>query len=346
MKMNVVLFLQLFFLVEGVSGFINSPTPLPTTISTALASTATTATVDLQSELGAVGLGVCAGPLHASGVRCLADLKSLTSAQLESMRLVGALDPFDYKTLLQFVNTDEDGGQDDDVVTKEPNKLSTSVDGAFDRPPRGRFEAETQIDFDFKVIDDDIFVGQLFTAEQCGQLNRMAEYHCYRGVGTMGSGWTNTVYTLTAQHLQCKFIPGMVSTTKPIFDQLIRAIYNLYPGRIKPGSIVFENDGEPHLVKYNGKAKGTQLHTDNSEFVYITVNVMLSEPTDFGGGGTYITKIDQTIQLKEGEMLIHLGDVEHAGAEITSGVRRILIAFLACEWMDESLNIEKTDQAR
>ncbi|MGK3735560.1 MAG: hypothetical protein ACI90V_002401, partial [Bacillariaceae sp.] len=30
----------------------------------------------------------------------------------------------------------------------------------------------------------------------------------------------------------------------------------------------------------------------------------------------------------------------------TSGVRRILIAFLACEWEDEALNIEKTDQAR
>ena len=374
MKMNVVLFLQLFLFVEGVSGFINSPASLPTA-NRALASTAnavvlpkndlnsltsaelesmrlegaaalasTTNAVDLQSELEAAGLGVCTGPLHAIGVRCLADLKSLTSAQLESMRLVGAADPFDYKTLLKFVDTYE--GEGDDVVTTKPNKLSTSIDGAFDRPPRGRFEPETPIDFDFKVIDDDIFVGQLFTAEQCGQLNRMAEYHCYRGVGTMGSGWTNTVYTLTAQHLQCKFIPGMVQTTKPIFDQLIRAIYDLYPGRIRPGSIVFENDGEPHLVKYNGKAKGTQLHTDNSEFVYITVNVMLSEPTDFSGGGTYITTIDKTIQLKEGEMLIHLGDVEHAGAEITSGVRRILIAFLACEWMDESLNIEKTDQSR
>ena len=97
MKMNVVLFLQLFLFVEGVSGFINSPAPLPTA-NRALASTAntvvlpkndlnsltsaelesmrlegaaalasTTNAVDLQSELEAAGLGVCTGPLHAIG---------------------------------------------------------------------------------------------------------------------------------------------------------------------------------------------------------------------------------------------------------------------------------------
>jgi len=161
-----------------------------------------------------------------------------------------------------------------------------------------------------------------------------AEYHAYRNTvsGTVGTGWTDTVYTLTAQHLQCKHIPEFLSTTKPIFDQLIRAIYSLYPGRIKVGSITYESEGEPHLVKYNGKAKGTQLHTDNSKFLSITVNILLSDPRDFVGGGTYITKIDQTIQLQQGEMLIHLGDVEHAGTDIKSGVRRILIAFLSCEW--------------
>lgn len=65
------------------------------------------------------------------------------------------------------------------------------------------------------------------------------------------------------------------------------------------------------------------------------MNALLSPENDFNGGGTYITAIDRTIQLKQGEMLIHLGDLEHAGAEITSGVRRLLVGFLACEWEDE-----------
>lgn len=119
----------------------------------------------------------------------------------------------------------------------------------------------------------------------------------------------------------------------------------LFP-EIVPGSICFENDGEPHLVKYNGKAKGTIAHTDNSEYKYITVNAMLSADNEYSGGGTHITNLDKTIRLQQGDMLIHLGDLEHSGAEITSGVRRIFIAFLACEWKDENLNKPIIENAR
>jgi hypothetical protein len=336
--MTVVLQLLLVvLLVGGVSGLL-SPQPQTAIVDlqSELSPQPQTAihVVDLQSELNAQGLGLCHGVLHACGVRSIADLKSLTPAQIESM----GTDAFDRRALLQLISEMPD-------KMAPAMKLSTSVDGAFDRP-RGRFDPEVQENFDFKLIETDIFVGKLFTVEQCEQMNRMAEYHSYRGIGTIGAGWTNEMYTLTAQHLQCKEIPGFLSTTRPIFEQLLRALYELYPGRIKPGSICYESDGEPHLVKYNGKAKGTQLHTDNSEFVYITVNALLSDPTDYTGGGTYITKLDRTIQLEQGEMLIHLGDLEHAGMEITSGVRRILIAFLACQWEEEELNIEKVENAR
>lgn len=106
--------------------------------------------------------------------------------------------------------------------------------------------------------------------------------------------------------------------------------YRLFP-EIIPGSITF-NDGEPHLVKYHGKVKGTKAHVDNSKYKYITVNAMLSAEDEYSGGGTYISNLDETIRLQQGEMLIHLGDLVHAGVEIRSGVRRLLIAFLACEW--------------
>jgi hypothetical protein len=85
------------------------------------------------------------------------------------------------------------------------------------------------------------------------------------------------------------------------------------------------------------------LHTDNHDDYAsksITINVLLSDNDDFGGGGTYITAIDRTIKLNQGEMLIHLGDLEHAGADISFGVRRLLVAFLACEWeVTENNNI-------
>ena len=298
---------------------------------------------DLQAELDAEGLGLCHGILHASGVRCLSDLKRLTPGQIVDM----GIDNFDRSCLDRVM--DMLTFCDDDSALEQQD-LSTLVAGAFDQPKLERFDPTPKQDFDMQVIcaKNDIFKGRLFTEEQCLQVNRMAEYHNYETMtqSTIGSGWTDQIYTLTAQHMPCKEVPGMMSITKPIFDQLKRELYALFKGRIRPSSIQFENDSEPHLVKYDGKAKGTEMHTDNSEYVYITLNVVLSNDSDFNGGGTYIEAIDETIHLKQGEMIIHLGDLEHAGQDIHSGVRRLLICFLACEWVDEALNIAKSDMSR
>ncbi|KAL3903477.1 MAG: hypothetical protein SGILL_010428 [Bacillariaceae sp.] len=299
-------------------------------------------TPDLQTELNSEDLGLCHGILHASGVRSLSDLQALTEEQITDM----GVDNFDRRNIRRVMEKLSSAVQKDSTLPTKTRELSTVVDGAFDTPKR--FDAEDKQEFCLETIssENDVFKGRLFTQKQCRQLNRMAEYHAYRGIGSIGAGWTNVMYTLTAQHMLCKDIPGMVPTTKHIFSQLIQELYNLFPGRIRPGSICFESDGEPHLVKYNGRAKGTEAHTDNSEHVYITVNVALSADDEFTGGGTYITKLNTTVQLKQGEMLIHLGDLEHAGAEITSGVRRILIAFLACEWEEEALNQAKLENSR
>jgi hypothetical protein len=248
---------------------------------------------------------------------------------------------------------DDLAAADDDSASLllEHQQLSTLVDGAFERKKSTKsFEDKPpKQDFSIEVVcaEHDVFKGRLFTEEQCAQLNRMAEYHAYSGIGSIGAGWTNELYTLTSQHMQCKDVPGFLSTTKHIFEQLLQEeLYTLFPGRIRRGSIHFESIGEPHLVRYNGRAKGTELHTDSPKFVCITINVLLSADDDFSGGGTYISVLDKTIHLKQGEMLIHLGDLEHSGADITSGVRRLLIGFLECEWEEEALNKAKPEEAR
>jgi hypothetical protein len=258
-------------------------------------------------------------------------MKSLTPSQIAGLKISEG----DRSKLMRVVDKLE---LDTTIEQLPENQLSTLVNGAF-----WSGVLVPQQDFCIEAIceENDIFKGRLFTKEQCLQLSRMAENHAYSG-----AGWTDTVYTLTAQHLLCKDIPGMIIMTSQIFNQLNQALYDLFPGRIKPGSIVFENSGEPHLVKYNGKSKGTQLHKDNAEYTYLTINVVLSADEDFSGGGTYIKALDRTIHLQQGEMLIHLGNLEHAGADITSGVRRLLIAFLACSWEDEVLNIANPDEAR
>lgn len=314
-----------------------------------VATTARAAEADqFQADLNRVGLSLCHGILHASGCRRLSDLRKLTSAQIATM---GA-DAFDRPVILRVmaaldkIQHDQDngktGGGGSIGGSSTAVNLSTLVNGAFVHSnTRSRFEEEMKHEFDIEVIcaKNDIFKGRLFTPEQCAQLNRMSEYHAYKGTGKVGAGWTNEIYTLTAQHMACNAVPGFLSTTDGVFRQLMRELYSLYPGRVRRGSIEFESSGEPHLVKYNGKAKGTELHTDNDdEFASksITINALLSASDDFGGGGTYITAIDQTIHLQQGEMLIHLGNLEHAGAEITFGVRRLLVAFLACEWKDNN----------
>lgn len=292
-----------------------------------------------QSELDGLDLGGCHGMLHASGIRQISDIKALTSSMMVDMR---ASDKD--RTNLVLV---ADSLRGCEIAVPQ---LSSALHGAFSRrslafSPGSGIQVPKP-DFRMEVVSEehDVFKGRLFTEEQCLQISRMAEYHAYST--QHDDGWTNKVYTLTAQHLLCKDVPGLPSLIKDVFQHLFHNLYNLLQGRIRPGTICFENSGEPHFVKYNGLAKGTELHKDNSEYVYITVNCMLSDTQDFEGGGTYIKALDRTIQLNQGEMLIHLGDLEHAGAEITSGVRRLMIAFLACEWEDEELNKVKVEEAR
>lgn len=304
------------------------------------------AATDLQAELDSEGLGLCHGILHASGVRRLADMKGLTTDQMTSM----GVDSFDRREMNRVITNlnkaylsprdDRHDNEEEDSTASAVVVLCTDAakNGAeqFDRVPSSNH------DFLIEAINTEhnIFKGRLFTEEQSKQIIRMAEYAAYGSIGTIGAGWGNEIYTLTAQHMPCRDIPGFLATTQDIFDDLLEEMHTLFPEQIRKNSICYESDSEPHLVKYSGKApRGTELHTDNSKQLCITVNVVLSsaENADFHGGGTYITVLDETILLKQGEMLIHLGDLEHAGAEITSGVRHVLIAFLACEWEKDDL---------
>eukprot|EP00956_Cyclotella_meneghiniana_P006193 scaffold8100_cov66-Cyclotella_meneghiniana.AAC.2 len=298
---------------------------------------------DLQAELNAEGLSLCHGILHSSGVREMTDLIHLTDVQMVSL----GIDSFDTRNINRIKESMAKNHRNVDGEIAIVRELNTVRDGAFDRKALSRFEVEEKHNFDMKTIcsDNEVYSGKLFSVKQCEHLNRMSEHYAYSQIGTINSGWTDQIYTLTAQHMACKDVPGMIPRTRLLMRQLFQELYVLFP-EIVPGSICFENDGEPHLVKYNGKAKGTIAHTDNSEFKFITVNAMLSADNEYTGGGTHITNLDKTIRLQQGEMLIHLGDLEHAGAEIRSGVRRIFIAFLACEWKDKELNKPIIENAR
>jgi hypothetical protein len=182
-------------------------------------------------------------------------------------------------------------------------------------------------------------LGRLFTVDQCNELKRMSEYHAYDAGNTAWRG------------MACKTVPGFVDMTDPTFRRLLRELRVLYPNISRGSSssddggggggegggggggattMRFESDSEPHLVKYSGASSGSPLHVD-TDHMSLTVNALLSDVGDFGGGGTYIRAIDRTIFLEQGQMLVHPGCLAHAGNDITYGVRQLLVAFVECE---------------
>ena len=125
---------------------------------------------DLQAELDTEQLTLCHGLLHASGVRELKDIINLTEEQMMDM----GIDTFDMRNILRvkdklLLNTNADGS-----ATTSYRELSTQRYGAFDRKILSRFEVEETHDFDMQVIcsENEVYKGQLFSIEQCEQLNR------------------------------------------------------------------------------------------------------------------------------------------------------------------------------
>jgi hypothetical protein len=59
----------------------------------------------------------------------------------------------------------------------------------------------------------------------------MSEHHAYKQIGTISGGWTDQIYTLTAQHMAAKNVPGMIASTKIIMRQLIQELYIMFPGK-------------------------------------------------------------------------------------------------------------------
>lgn len=55
---------------------------------------------------------------------------------------------------------------------------------------------------------------------------------------------------------------------------------------------------------------------------------MLSDQREYRGGGTFIRCLQHTLKLKKGQVLVHPGNLFHAGIEITEGVRVLLVCFL------------------
>jgi predicted 2-oxoglutarate/Fe(II)-dependent dioxygenase YbiX len=55
---------------------------------------------------------------------------------------------------------------------------------------------------------------------------------------------------------------------------------------------------------------------------------MLSDLNEYEGGGTYFRSLKQTIKLRQGQVLVHPGELYHKGVDITKGTRLLIVGFM------------------
>jgi len=67
------------------------------------------------------------------------------------------------------------------------------------------------------------------------------------------------------------------------------------------------------------------MHFDGGD---LTWGLMLSDPSEYTGGGTYFRCLRATIKLRKGQVLVHPGNLYHKGIDITSGTRELVICFM------------------
>lgn len=81
------------------------------------------------------------------------------------------------------------------------------------------------------------------------------------------------------------------------------------------------------------------MHYDGGD---LTWSLMLSDADEYTGGGTYFRLLRGTVRLRKGQVLVHPGNLFHAGVDIESGTRDLVVCFMdGCD-----LGVKDTSTAR
>ena len=99
---------------------------------------------------------------------------------------------------------------------------------------------------------------------------------------------------------------------------------------MEPKKALLLDTREPHVVKYDisrMERRKLDMHTDRSVWTFI---IALSEGRgeDYAGGGTFFEKLNATVHLQRGQMIIFRGRQRHRGVKILYGKRYLLVGFL------------------
>lgn len=85
------------------------------------------------------------------------------------------------------------------------------------------------------------------------------------------------------------------------------------------------------VIRYDAAKGGTRqpMHRDAA---LLSVNIALSSPDEYEGGGTLFQTVGGgPVRLGRGHAMVHASGVRHAGAPITAGERWVLVVFALAE---------------
>lgn len=158
---------------------------------------------------------------------------------------------------------------------------------------------------------------KVYQTEICNWLIKESENYAKQN-----GGWTTTRHKeYPTTDLPVKNIGSIFSFVSDSFLPIIDMIKKTY---YLDDTFIF-NVNDVFIVKYDANLqRSLDAHTDTSD---ISINILLSDTSDFDGGGTSFEDGIVT-HLERGDMLIHSGKTKHSGLAITRGQRYILVAFI------------------
>jgi hypothetical protein len=138
-------------------------------------------------------------------------------------------------------------------------------------------------------------------------------------------GWTTRRHeNYPTTDIPIEKIPGVFRFVLNSFADIFNKIKKSY---CLTDEVLF-NIKDLFIVKYDEATQNKlDLHQDGS---FLSINILLSDPNDFEGGGTYFND-GLTSFLEQGDLLVHSGKVKHSGLPVTKGKRYIMVAFVIIE---------------
>jgi hypothetical protein len=176
---------------------------------------------------------------------------------------------------------------------------------------------DNRINVEFPKFIQRFIKKKVYQSEICNWIINESEKYAIKN-----GGWTTTRHiAYQTTDLPLNKIISIFSFVSDSFQTIINIIKKSY---CLDDSFIF-NISDIFIVKYDANSQSElEKHKDNSE---ISINILLSDPSDFEGGGTHFED-DIVYHLDKGDMLIHCGQTKHSGVSITYGKRYILVAFI------------------